>query len=79
MQRSKQLNKQPINLAAAEARAAQADAQPSASASPENMYVKHPSPIKRGESNTKKIENPPRSSRFKISSLQLLGEWRSSS
>jgi hypothetical protein len=35
--------------------------------------------IQRGESNTKKIENLPRISRFKISSLQLLGECRSSS
>ena len=35
--------------------------------------------LKRGESNTKKIENSPRISRFKISSLQLLGECRSSS
>jgi hypothetical protein len=59
--------------------AAQVDAQPSASASPENIPVKHPSPIKWGESNTKKIENSPRISRFKISSLQLPAVARNSS
>jgi len=75
MRRSKQLNPQPNNLVAADARVDQ----PGNGPEPGKHRRPNDQHLKRGESNTKEIENSPRISRFKISSLQLLGECRSSS
>jgi len=72
---SKQLSAQPIHRAAADARADQ----------PRNCSEtgKHRQPndqhLKSGETDAKKIANSPHNLRFKISSLQLLGERRSTS
>jgi hypothetical protein len=66
---------QPNNLAAADARTDQ----PCNNPEPGEHSRRNDQHLKRGESNTKKIENSPHNLRFKISSLQHLGEPRSSS
>jgi hypothetical protein len=75
MRRTKQLGAQPNNLAAADARTDQPrnGPEPGKHSRPNDQH------LKRGETDAKKIANSPRISRFKISSLQLLEECRSSS